>query len=127
MRMVHVPGLHKKTGVWAYCAGVLRPRVVFDALCETQPGGNALIMHELTHAHERHALMGIIIGVLSCGTLYQWFRRWAEIRADTVAARCGEAEFRAFVYMHPHPTSRIGKYRYGATPEERFNRVWRTR
>ena len=123
VRMIHVPGLHNRTGVWAYCAGVFRPRVVFDALCETRLGGNALIMHEMTHAHERHALLGIIIGVLTLGLGYQPFRRWAEIRADRVAYRMGEAEFAAFVLMHPHPKTRIGKYRYGATPEARVERA----
>lgn len=124
VRFVAVPGLRKQTGLWAYCAGVFDRRVVRDPLCETVRGGNALIIHEYTHAFEWHALKGIIILVLSLGVLYPWWRRRCERRADATALWCtSEREFVSFVHMHPQPKTWWGEWLYEPTHAKRIDRA----
>lgn len=124
MRYHAIPGLHRRTGLWGYCSGVLKPVVVFDPLVDTVPGGNALMIHEATHAKQRHALVGIVIGALTLGLAYRWWRMHAEKEADKMALRLmGYMEFKRFCHMHPHPTTPYGKYLYCATPEARIVRA----
>ena len=121
-RGIAIPGLHKRTGLWGYAYG---RTVYFDPQVDNQPGGNALMMHEWTHAEGHHAKIGIVVLVLSLGLLYLPWRRFAETVADRVAYRFFPREFMAFCLMHKHPTSWRGKFLYTKTPEERYERARR--
>ena len=126
MHAILVPGLHKRTGLWGYCASLnpFKPRIYFDPMVDHEPGGNALMYHEWAHAIGRHALVGIIL--LLCGVLpYVWWRRQAEVIADRFAFKHYPEEFFAFCLMHRHPTALWGKWLYGRTVEERYDRAAR--
>jgi Zn-dependent protease with chaperone function len=98
--------------------------VVFDPLVDMTPGGNALMIHEATHAKQRHALWGIVVGILTLGLAYRWWRMRCEREADKMALRLmGYWEFKRFAYMHPHPETKLGMYLYCATPEARIVRA----
>ena len=138
--VVSSPGLYHHTGRWAHAEGILRPFVRVDRGAETLKGFDALMFHESLHVHEKHALIGVLL--LLCPLVWPmwlWFVREREIRADAFALaavsmnRLGEwtpetgkhgmSEFKAFVWLHPHPTSRFWKWCYGRHPEHRVSRA----
>jgi hypothetical protein len=109
----------------SHTRGVLSPVVVIPRMAEILPGGNAIFIHEFTHARELHALKGLFIAVLSLGVLYPWWRRRCEIRADAFALKSfGKSEFLAMCEALPEPTTKAGKYRYGNDRFDRVERAW---
>lgn len=63
---VPYPGLHKRSGVYAACIGVLAPRVLVDPAVHGQPGEQALVAHELAHAEGMHGLKYILSLLIGC-------------------------------------------------------------
>ena len=119
-----VPGLKKRTGYWAVCIGLFRPKVCVDPCVDREKGANSLVIHEWLHAREKHALLCIIVGIITLGTCYMAMRRACEVKADAFALQTfGMDDFKAFVHMHPHPKTKTGRYLYGKTPEERIART----
>lgn len=124
------PGLRKRTGAWAICHGVIWPVLLVDTQCPTakNSGYNALVAHEGYHARMRHKLKEIFLWIL-CPTLvgcllWALFRRRIERTADQEALRVfGDTEFRAFLCLHQPPSSRWGRWKYGATTEDRYKRA----
>lgn len=104
--------MHRETGRWGYCDGVLRPRIKIDRVGRLMVGFNGLLWHESLHAIERHAFLGLMLlgvgGVVALaigllvglrpelewfgygsyaalalsGLAWVWWRRESEIRAD---------------------------------------------
>lgn len=124
---MHLPGLHKRYGVYGMARGVFHPVVVVDRTkVEGRPGFEALMFHEGLHAHERHALIGFaMLAVPVLGWLaWLWWRREQEIRCDAFAFRgAGPSEFYSFCRMHPHPTERFGRWCYGQNADDRYART----
>lgn len=121
-----IPGLYNQTGALAYAVGIFKPKVIYDPLIDVHPGGNAIMVHEAVHVLERHALRGIFVLIFTLGLGYLFFRRECELRADAEALRLmGEQEFRAMVYTFPDPVTRVGRFIYGKTREERIRRAHR--
>lgn len=53
-----------------------------------------------------------------------FFLRWCEVEADKYAlARTDSKTFVAFLWLHPHPKGRWGRWLYGSSIEDRINRV----
>lgn len=129
------------------CVGVLRPRVLVDRAFQLQPGFDALMYHEGTHAHERHRFAALLIlapGVLglSLGIAlgwwalllllplsllgWAWWCRRMEARADAVALfGAGHKEFFAFLQRVGTPPSRWGRWCYGHGLRDRTERAAR--
>lgn len=122
------PGLHRDTGAWAICVGAINPVIYIDPQCPTNSGYNALVTHEVYHARMRHKLKEMFLWVLwptviGLG-LWALYRRRMERTADFEALRVfGDKEYRAFLAMHKSPSSWWGRWKYGATIEQRYKRA----
>lgn len=131
------PGLKKRTGAWAICVGLLNPVILLDKDCPVLPGYNALVSHEVYHALKRHKLKEVllfftfvtVIGVI----FYALYKRRIERTADQYAYRLytnfkkngdveDDREYRAFLYLHAAPLSWWGRWKFGATREDRYKR-----
>lgn len=121
------PGLHKRYGVYAMAYGVWSPRILVDRNYEGQPGWEAMMFHEGLHVHERHALCGLVLLLIPVVGWIAWFlwRREQEIRADAFALKgSGPSETWAFIrQLHPHPTDWFGRWCYGRTAKDRWERT----
>lgn len=129
------------------CVGILRPRVLVDRAMQLEPGFDALMFHEGTHAHERHRFaaflilipgllsfaLGIVLGLpfllaaplLPLAGWAYWCRRM-ESRADAVALYgAGAKEFYAFLKKVGTPATRWGRWCYGKSMEARWARAGR--
>lgn len=129
------------------CVGILRPRVLVDRAVQLQPGFDALMYHEGTHAHERHrfaalmillpsvvcpafgvalSLPWLLLPILPCWLVWAWWCRRMETRADAVALfGSGSKEFFAFLQMVGTPASRWGRWCYGKSRDDRLLRASR--
>jgi len=129
------------------CVGILRPRVLVDRAMQLQPGFEALMYHEGTHAHERHRFAGLLLigtGLLSFALFvtfgilwlspvpvlslagWLWWCRRMETRADAVALYgAGSKEFFAFLQRVGTPKTRWGRWCYGASQQDRTMRASR--
>ena len=122
------PGLKKRSGSWMVCHGVFSPVLLVDPQTPTTHGYSAMVAHEAYHARKRHKMKEISLWFLWPTVLgyFLWarFRRRIERTADQEALRVfGDEEFRAFLALHKAPSSRWGRYFYGATTEERYKRA----
>lgn len=143
---VNVPGMHKNTGKWAECRGVLRPVILVDPAIEGQHGALGIVIHEAEHANGFHGLVSVLLVALglvgaSVGVAYEpwvglaalfspiflvlWLRK-AETLADLKVLRTqGPAGYRAMLYLVGVPSTRWGRWLYGATLEARYRRALR--
>lgn len=140
-----IVNLHKDHGVYSRCVGVLTPRILIDRQAEASPAFNALVLHEGVHAVEVHAFVGLLLVAIAlvslavvialgwlpalltfalAGGSYVWWRREQETRCDAVALYgAGICSFRSLLLMHGHPKTRFGRWCYGKTRAERFDRA----
>lgn len=122
------PGLYNRTGAWAICHGLFMPRIYVDPQTPSRGGHNALVAHEACHAKQRHRLRQLLwLFVPALGWLiYPFSCRKHEAQADAAALQMfGHQEFHAFLTLHKNPTTWWGKFKYGATKEERKERAMR--
>lgn len=139
-------GMAKRKGRYAECRGFIFPRVYVDRAAQFLPGFDSLLYHEGAHAFEYHnATCGsvLVIGVLATSlaigagmpwlgilapvsvVLWLWLKRSHEATADAMALwGAGAPDFEAMLLMHRAPTSRFGRWCYGATIEERRRRAY---
>jgi hypothetical protein len=126
---VNVIGLHRQHGVYAMAVGALKPVIWVDPLIRSLDGQTACIFHESCHVIWKHLFTSRLLfafALVCPPILLAWiyFQRTIERDADDFALEnVGEPEFRAFVYMHPHPKSRWGRWCYGASASERLERA----
>lgn len=141
---VQVPGMHKHTGKWAECRGVIRPVILVDPAIEGQHGAVGVMVHEAEHAHGYHGLASVLLAgaailAASIGIAYThwvgltapafviflvlWLKR-AETLADRKVVRTlGAAQYRAMLYLVGTPNTRWGRWLYGSTLEARYKRA----
>ncbi len=120
------PGLHKHTGAWAICHGLINPVIIVDPQTPIEGGHNALIAHEAYHAQRRHRLKQIatlcvpVLGWLA----YPLLCARHEVLADAAAlSTFGNQEFMAFLHLHKEPTTWWGRFKYGYSRAIRMNRA----
>ena len=129
------------------CIGILQPKVLVDRAVQMEPGFEALMYHEGTHAYERHRFAGLLmialgllsfalavtlnylplfaVTVVSAAAWVRWCRRM-ETRADAVALYgAGFKEFYSFTRMVGVPSTRWGRFCYGKDYGERTSRATR--
>jgi len=150
--VIPAPGLYQRAEVYAVCTGTISPIVYVDPIIRGQPGEQSCIEHERWHADARHGLKSVLswcvmaLLVFSIGVtwafgpavvvLIEWalFVGWVsahlhwlrdcEIEADKQAlALTSPRDFVAFVFLHPHPKGRWGRFLYGQSPEDRIKRI----
>lgn len=122
---VVTPGLKKRLGSYMVAYGVFNPVLLIDPTTPTHPGYNALVAHELYHVQKRHKLKEFLV-ILLCFPLWPWYKRAIETRADRYAYKMwGDQAFRAFLMLHRPPSSRWGRWKYGATHDARYARCVR--
>lgn len=121
-------GLHRTTGLYARAVGALKPYIQVDPLIRSLDGQTACIFHEACHVLWKHLFTSRLLICLSiCPPVFLvwlYFQRYIERAADDFALEnTGVKEFAAFVYMHPHPKGRWGRWCYGDSASERLDRA----
>jgi len=115
-------GLHRSKGVYAMAVGVLKPYILVDPLIRSLDGQTACIFHESCHVLWRHLFTSRVLFALSLvcpPMILAWihFQRYIERAADDFALEnTGAKEFAAFVFMHPHPKGRWGRWCLASWP-----------
>lgn len=135
--------------MYAVASGIFHPEILVDPIIYGVPGEDALVFHEACHVAYRHALQRVLWLVTSSvafAAMLVWLdtplafagmaffsmtapcyfiaARRHELEADVYAFdAAGAQQFTAFVYMHPHPKSRWGRWLYGNSAAERIQRT----